>query len=205
MIIADKTRSTTRLECGSSLRTFLQSPSQYWINGLWAIGCRIAIQYWAGLWYFHWESTSPPSTSTRFKGNAKGHAKIGRSEKAFFSDKAFHVEVPRDIPFEFCKWKGTCLGTWARYPVQTPFVTLLLWTLRAFGKGVSEKAFHLEVPRGIPFLFRRQKGTYLGTQGTYHLKLLFWNSFPEHPIKGTNATKFAVFCWFSLILQTHYS
>ena len=37
----------------------------------------------------------------------------------------------------------------------------------------SEKAFHLEVPRGIPFLFRRQEGTYLGTQGTYHLKLLF--------------------------------
>ena len=39
----------------------------------------------------------------------------------------------------------------------------------------SEKAFHLEVPRGIPCLFRRQNGTYLGTQGTYHgdLKLLF--------------------------------
>ena len=45
--------------------------------------------------------------------------------------------------------------------------------LERFGKGVSEKAFHLEVPRGIPFLFRRQKGTYLGTEGTYHLKLLF--------------------------------
>ena len=40
-----------------------------------------------------------------------------------------------------------------------------------FGKGVSEKAFHLEVPRGVPFLFRRQKGTHLG-----HLKLLFQTS-----------------------------
>ena len=71
-------------------------------------------------------------------------------------------------------WEGTYLGTWARCPVQTPFLTLLFRTLsRAFGKGVSEKAFYLEVPRGIPCLFRRQKGTYLGTQGTYHLKLLF--------------------------------
>ena len=88
-------------------------------------------------------------------------------------DKAFHVEGPRGIPFDFCKQKGTYLGTWARHPVQTPFVTLLFRTLRAFGKGVSEKAFYLKVPWGVPCLFQRQKGTYLGTQGTYHLKLLF--------------------------------
>ena len=33
----------------------------------------------------------------------------------------------------------------------------LLSSRSAFGKGVSEKAFHLEVPRGIPLFFRRQK------------------------------------------------
>ena len=58
---------------------------------------------------------------------------------------------------------------------------LILSELRAFRKGVSEKAFCVEVPWGVPFLLWRQEGTYLGTQGTYHLKLLLWNSFSEHP------------------------
>ena len=33
----------------------------------------------------------------------------------------------------------------------------------AFGKGVLDKAFHVEVPGGIPFEFCILKGTYLGT------------------------------------------
>ena len=69
--------------------------------------------------------------------------------------------------------KRMCLGAWPWYLVQTPFVTLLFRTLRAFRKGISEKAFHVEVPWSVPSLFRSQKGTYLGTRGMYHLKLLF--------------------------------
>ena len=48
--------------------------------------------------------------------------------------------------------------------------------------SVRKRAFQVEVPWGVLFLFRRQEGTYLGTQGTYHLKLLFFNSFSKHPI-----------------------
>ena len=50
-----------------------------------------------------------------------------------------------------------------------------LLSSRSFSERLerAEKAFHLEVPWGVPFLFRKQKGTYLGTQGMYHLKLLF--------------------------------
>ena len=50
-------------------------------------------------------------------------------------------------------------------PCKLLFVMLLFRTLRAVEKGASEKVFHLEVSWGVPFLFRRQKGTYLGTQG----------------------------------------
>ena len=105
-----------------------------------------------------------------------------RSEKAF--RKRRFKKFPGVSLLSSASKKGRTWEHGPGSPVQTPFVTLLLRTLRAFGKGVSEKAFYLEVPWGVPFLFRRQKGTYLGTQGTYHLKLLFWNSFSEHPISG---------------------
>ena len=73
-----------------------------------------------------------------------------------------------------------CPGTRAWYLVQTSFVTLLVRTLGAFG-NVSEKAFCVQVPWGVPFPFRRQEGTHLGSQGTYHLKLLLLSSLSERP------------------------
>ena len=63
-----------------------------------------------------------------------------------------------------------------RVYVLKVYVPFSFPSLERFGK-----AFHLEVPRGIPFLFRRQKGTYLGTQCTYHQK----NSFSETPFPNT--------------------
>ena len=54
--------------------------------------------------------------------------------------------------------------TWEHGP-GTPCKLL---SSRSFSERLerSEKAFYLEVPWGVPFLFRRQKGTYPGTQGT---------------------------------------
>ena len=64
-------------------------------------------------------------------------------------------------------------GKMGWYLVQTSVVTLLFQTLREFGKGVFRKRrFHVEVPWDVPFLFRRQKGTCLGTQAAHRLKLL---------------------------------
>ena len=100
---------------------------------------------------------------------------FGRSEKAFrirrFMSKFLGVSLLSSASKKRRIWE---------HGPGTPCKLLLS---RSFSKRLerSEKAFHLEVPRSIPFLFRRQKITYLGTQGTYHLKLLFWNSFSEHP------------------------
>ena len=67
-------------------------------------------------------------------------AKNNRAFGKGVPDKAFHIEVPRGIPFEFCKQKGTYLGTWGRYPMQAPFVTLLFPNALMFGKGVSSRS-----------------------------------------------------------------
>ena len=95
-----------------------------------------------------------------------------RCSDAGLPDKAFHVDVLGDIFYLFPAREKECAWEHGLGPCAT---------LRAFGKGVSEKVFHAEVPWGVLFLFRRQKGTRLGTQGTYHLKLLFCNSFSECP------------------------
>ena len=121
-------------------------------------------------------------------------------------DKAFHVKVPRGIPFLFCKWKGMWyLGTWVWYPVKTSFVTLLFRTLRVFGKGilcrsslgcsfsVSKTVRNVPgntryVPPETPFLkllFR-----------TLDLCLLFWFFFSELLLK------FVGLCHDSIVLVT---
>ena len=96
---------------------------------------------------------------------------IGRSKEAF-RIRRFMSKLPGVSFFRSAGEKGR---TWE----QGPGTLCKLFSSRSFSErlGRSEKAFWkrrfcVEVPWGVPFLFRRQEGTHLGTQGTYHLKLL---------------------------------
>ena len=81
----------------------------------------------------------------------------------------FLSPIPRGIPFLGSASKKR--HTWEHGP-GTVFILL---SSRSFSERLerSEKAFCVESAWGFPCLFQNQEGTYLGTQGTYHLRLYF--------------------------------
>ena len=86
-------------------------------------------------------------------------------------------------PFWVLQIKGTCLGTWAWYPVQTPFLTLLFRKrLECSETGFRRRRFMSKF-LGV-FLFC-SRGNKERTWEHRHAppETPFWNSFSEQPMK----------------------
>ena len=101
---------------------------------------------------------------------------------AYHSAPSYFWAFGKSVPFPTRSFLSKFLGislldsaskeghTWE----HGPSILCKLLSSRSFSerfKGVSKKAFCVEVPWGVPF--RSESKKYLGTQGTYHLKLLF--------------------------------
>ena len=93
-------------------------------------------------------------------------------------DKAFHVEVPRCIPFEFCQQKGDVPGNMGQVPRansfrHAPFPNTQSVRKRHFGKGILSRS-SLGCALSVPEAKRNVPGNtrYVPPQ-TPFLKLLF--------------------------------
>ena len=109
---------------------------------------------------------------------------VGRCLGKGIPDKEFCVEVARGSLFELGKSKGACLGTWAWYSVQTPFVTLLLRTLRflrTFGKAFLKRCFVSKF-FGMFFALKAKKNAPGNTRHA-PLEVPKKKSFPSRPSK----------------------
>ena len=103
------------------------------------------------------------------------------------SEKAFRIRrfMSKFLGVSFLSSASKKVRTWEHWP-GTLCKLLLSRSFsersKAFGKGVlsrSSLGCSLSVSEAKTYW-----GTHLGTQSTYHLKLLFWNSFSEHPSCG---------------------